>query len=185
MPDWALFLISFLWFVLPGAMGNAAPVIVKDYFKELAGPIDGGATFRGKRVLGDHKTWRGIIAGSLFGLVVGGLQGLLYSNFEFARDISIIDLSGYHGLFFGFLMGFGALLGDAIKSFFKRQVGIAPGKSFVPWDQIDTFFGVLLVVYWFYSIPIEYIVFGLFFVPVLHVGINLLGYYLGIKENKF
>lgn len=185
MPDWALFIISFLWFTLPGIAGNSAPVIVRNRFKNLAGPIDGGRMFRGKRVLGDHKTWRGLLFGSLFGLVTGIIQGYLYTQFDFFKEISIIDLSSYHGALLGFLMGFGALFGDALKSFFKRQAGVAPGKQFMPWDQIDTFFGVIIVVYPFYQIPWDFILVGVIFVPLLHMGINLLGYYMGIKENKF
>lgn len=40
-------------------------------------------------------------------------------------------------------MGFGALAGDAIESFFKRQSGIAAGNSWFPFDQTDYIVGGL------------------------------------------
>ena len=37
----------------------------------------------------------------------------------------------------GFLLGFGALLGDALGSFIKRRMGIGRGKPAPILDQID------------------------------------------------
>jgi CDP-2,3-bis-(O-geranylgeranyl)-sn-glycerol synthase len=41
------------------------------------------------------------------------------------------------------LLSFGALFGDMVKSFFKRQLGVASGKSWFPFDQIDYIVGGL------------------------------------------
>jgi CDP-2,3-bis-(O-geranylgeranyl)-sn-glycerol synthase len=45
----------------------------------------------------------------------------------------------------GFLLGLGAMAGDAAKSFFKRRLGIAPGHPWIPFDQIDFQIGALLL----------------------------------------
>jgi len=38
---------------------------------------------------------------------------------------------------------FGALIGDIIKSFFKRRIGKKRGQDWIPFDQIDFILGVL------------------------------------------
>jgi CDP-2,3-bis-(O-geranylgeranyl)-sn-glycerol synthase len=68
----------------------------------------------------------------------------------------------------------GALTGDAVRSFFKRQMNIAPGKSWFPFDQFDYVFGgvvltacyiqltilqyLLLFVIWFFIHPLATLV---------------------------
>ena len=47
--------------------------------------------------------------------------------------------------FIGLLLGSGALIGDAVKSFFKRKEGIKPGNRFIPWDQLDYSIGSLVL----------------------------------------
>jgi CDP-diglyceride synthetase len=38
------------------------------------------------------------------------------------------------------------MTGDAVKSFFKRRLGITPGKSWFPFDQLDFVLGAILFV---------------------------------------
>jgi CDP-2,3-bis-(O-geranylgeranyl)-sn-glycerol synthase len=52
------------------------------------------------------------------------------------------------------VIGFGAVLGDHVKSYFKRQQKIPPGSPWQPYDQIDYVLGgyvmhSILMVYWF------------------------------------
>ena len=83
----------------------------------LAAPIDGGMTLRdGRRVLGDHKTWRGLVAAVLTCAAAGALLG--YS-------ISL-------GTAFAIL----ALAGDAVSSLIKRRLRLEPGAEFPALDQI-------------------------------------------------
>src|SRR6185503_17623995 len=44
-----------------GAWLAHAPVLSFKLFEGLAAPLDGGLTFRGARVFGDNKTWRGAL----------------------------------------------------------------------------------------------------------------------------
>ncbi len=122
-----------LWFFVPAYLANMSPVLVQHRFARLAVPMDGGRTFRGRRLLGDHKTWRGLIAGIVVGTGVYELQRLVHAAGLWA-DLALIDYAA-HPLLPGFLMGLGTGVGDAIKSFFKRRVDIPPGASwagFVP-----------------------------------------------------
>ena len=52
-----------------------------------------------------------------------------------------LDYVGLPTLIVGPLFAIGALGGDALKSFFKRQVGIRPGGTWFPFDQIDYIIG--------------------------------------------
>ena len=130
-----LFFLKCIYFLLPAGLANMAPVLMKFWFKGLARPIDNGKTWRGKPLFGRSKTWRGLIFASLFGVMTFGLQQYLY-NFESIREISLFNYNQY-SLWLGLLMGLGAILGDLLKSMAKRRFNLAPGKSWIPFDQID------------------------------------------------
>lgn len=177
-----------LWFFAPAGFANLAPVLANNVpvIKRYSQPIDFGKTFRGKRILGDHKTFRGIAAGIVMGLLVGSLQMLAYNNSSFIRDVSgTIDYSHPVYILMGATLGFGALCGDSVKSFFKRQIGVAPGKSWIPFDQIDFILGAII-----FSLPFTYLGLRLYLLvtatmALLHPMTNLLGWILKLKENPF
>ena len=80
-------------------------------------PLDGGAQLAdGSRLLGDHKTWRGLASGVLACALTARL--LRYP----------VPLGA----------GFGALaLGaDAVSSFIKRRLGVRPGTEIPGLDQL-------------------------------------------------
>ncbi|MFB6219607.1 MAG: CDP-archaeol synthase, partial [Halobacteriaceae archaeon] len=52
-----------LWAMLPAYVPNNAAVLVGG-----GRPIDGGRTWRGRRLLGDGKTWRGTAGGVAAGV---------------------------------------------------------------------------------------------------------------------
>ena len=68
-----------IWFFLPAGLGNIAPIFAAKlpWLKTYAFPLDGYAMFRGKRLLGDHKTVRGLLSGLLTGMATASLQVLL------------------------------------------------------------------------------------------------------------
>src|SRR6185295_2897067 len=117
-----IYLESF-WLALPAFAANMAPVIVQKLhaFEKLNVPIDGGKSLFGKRIFGEHKTVRGLLIGTLAGIFIVAVQYAAVNFFElpFAHLHSLTEF-----LLFGALSGFGALMGDAIESFFKRQIGI-------------------------------------------------------------
>tara|TARA_Y100000310_G_scaffold282894_1_gene304475 strand:- start:482 stop:940 length:459 start_codon:yes stop_codon:yes gene_type:complete len=136
-----------------------------------------------EKKLGKNKTWRGIIVAVVFGTLTFLLQKWLF-QFSFFKSISLINYSDF-GLLLGFLMGLGAILGDAVASFFKRRDKIKPGESWMPYDQIDFAIGAL-VLGWFVYVPkagiAVIILVSSFF---LHLIVSRIGYWLGIKKNKF
>lgn len=173
-----LLIAAFLFF-LPAGIANMFPVLAArtPLLRKWNSPLDFGKTFRGKRIFGANKTWRGLITGTL----AGGLTGVLLQSFIHKYGITAIGLSFVTGS----LMGFGALLGDAVESFIKRQKGIDPGASWFPFDQIDYIIGGLIFVYpvtFTLLLPalvvtIMVIYFG------LHIMTSYIGYRVGLKTR--
>jgi CDP-2,3-bis-(O-geranylgeranyl)-sn-glycerol synthase len=177
----ALAALQILYFFFPAYFANMSPVLVRRRFRALAIPIDGGRTLRGTRLLGDHKTWRGLLAGVVVGVLTYELQRFIYEA-GVARDLMLIDYAA-HPLLPGLLMGLGAGVGDAVKSFFKRRIDIEPGGSWLVFDQLDFFVGAYGFVALVYAPPLLP---TLAILPVIFLG-NLtggaIGYWLGLKET--
>jgi CDP-2,3-bis-(O-geranylgeranyl)-sn-glycerol synthase len=81
------------------------------------------------RWLGSHKTWRGCALAVLAATLTAWLQSLAQWRGS---------LIGYDDwLVLGVACGAAAMAGDSAKSFVKRRLGIAPGRPWVPADQLD------------------------------------------------
>ncbi len=173
--------LQIFYFFLPAYLSNMSPVVVRPWFSALAVPIDGKKTFRGKRLLGDHKTWRGLIAGIIVGAMTYELQRFA-SEAGVASDLALIDY-GAHPLLPGILMGLGAGVGDSVKSFFKRRIDIEPGASWPVFDQLDFFFGAYLFVLPIAAPPMIPMLASL---PIIFLGnlfSEVVGYWLGFKDK--
>ncbi len=136
-------------------------------------------------MLGANKTWRGLI----FGTVIGGFifiaqQKIHTLAIPALAHYTLIDYADFP-FWFGFLQSFGALLGDSIKSYYKRKQHILPGKSWLPWDQLDFVFGAIILSGIVYFPPAEIVLVLLILSPLLHIIVNYMGYLLKIKKNKF
>lgn len=173
--------LKVLYFFLPAYLANMSPVLIRGRFKALASPIDGGRSLWGKRILGDHKTWRGLLAGVVAGALVFELQRLVYEA-GIAQGLVLIDYST-HPLLPGLLMGLGAGIGDAVKSFFKRRIGIEPGESWPVFDQLDFFLGAYVFVSLVYAPPVLFTLASLPVVLLGNIASNAVGYWLGFKET--
>jgi len=168
--------VQALWFILPAYVANSAAIDVSaiPQLKKYSVPVDGGRTFRGKRILGDGKTWRGFIAGVLAGL----LTGLLQSNFQTVHSIPVHPMTAQLGL----LLGLGAMLGDMAGSFVKRQSGRGRGAMVPLLDQLDYIVGAFIL-----AAPLAgfnatlFVTVAVVTVP-LHVGANLVAYFIKIKD---
>ena len=158
-----------------------SPVLVQGRFGALAVPIDQGRMLWGKRVLGDHKTWRGLLAGVVAGTVVFEVQRLAYEA-EAVRNLALMDYSA-HPLLPGLLMGLGAGVGDAVKSFFKRRIDIEPGVSWPVFDQLDFFVGAYCFVSIVYAPPLLLTIASLPVILLGNIASNAIGYWLGFKES--
>ena len=170
----------------PAGLANAAPVLVVKipWIQWLARPLDMGKSWRGKRIFGANKTWRGILAGAGMGAFIGAAQTFFIDRSDWlANDIDIvggqIDL-----ILLGAVIGTGALIGDAVESFFKRQLDVPPGKSWLPFDQIDYIIGGMVFLALLVDLrPIHYIVIFVSY-GLAHPIFSFLGYSLGLKKDK-
>ncbi|MEM4755790.1 MAG: CDP-archaeol synthase [Candidatus Woesearchaeota archaeon] len=193
-----LMFIQVFFFFLPAAFANMAPVFFRK-LKFLDYPLDANKTIGGKPILGKNKTVRGLVFGIVFGVIIAILLGMIAFS-GFGADKAW--LAHYHALqennsgketlpvlltfgAFGLLLGFGALFGDALKSFVKRRIGKEPGQRWIVFDQLDWVIGA----YAFASIMTG---FNLLFLAIacieffiLHILIKHLGYLLGIETKRW
>lgn len=179
-----------LWFFLPAGVANASPVIASKFpvLHRWKTPMDFGKNFRGKRIFGDNKTLRGLVFGVIMSTVTIIIQRKIWWNspttsefFNEAGNIMHFGRSNYWLL--GTFMGLGALLGDAIESFIKRQRNVPSGQSWFPFDQIDYILGGLI-----FALPFARLTYnGYALVIILWGGIHLIvsyiGYLLKLKDK--
>ena len=129
--------VEAFFFFLPAGLSNMAPVLINKVpvINRWNTPLDFGKSYKGERIFGQNKTWRGLVSGVVFAGIIASLVATWYyhASPDYFRHLVIR----------GMLMGFGALAGDAIESFFKRQSGIAAGNSWFPFDQTDYIVGGL------------------------------------------
>jgi hypothetical protein len=114
-------------------IANTAPWVAGRVLgRRCAAPLDFGVTLRdGTRLLGSHKTWRGLLAGAV----------------ACAVATELVDLGFWLGAAFGTL----ALVADAASSFAKRRLRLAPGTEVPGLDQLPEALLPLLVL----SRPLE------------------------------
>ena len=192
--DWIAILLFSLLFIVPAYISNAGMVLVGGGNSK---PIDGGRDFRdGRRIFGEHKTWKGLICGPLYiGIPISICIFLLFLGLwpfiaEFQKEATkegllkiYADASYYKYYFIGgdfpigffslivriFLCSYGAAIGDLIGSFLKRRFDFESGAPFWIVDQLDfAIFAILLT-----SIPAFFFP-KLFWMPDLNIIIFLL-----------
>jgi CDP-2,3-bis-(O-geranylgeranyl)-sn-glycerol synthase len=95
---------------------------------------------------------------------------------------------------FGAVVGLFALVGDAVKSYFKRRLGKEGGAPWVPFDQLDfVVFGLLGMLVASPLLPPGWVWHALFddwrtlatilvLTPLLHLLVNRIGYWLRLKS---
>lgn len=172
-------ILETFWLYLPAGIANMAPVLVKTV-PILDYPMDGGKKWGGKRILGEHKTWRGFAAGVLFAIGAVALQQLFAGTFE---AIAPLDYTTVNVWALGFALGFGAMGGDALKSVFKRRRNMKPGTSWIPFDQIDWIVGAVVMSLLVVVLPLEVAITAIILFGLLHPLINIIGYKMGLKRT--
>jgi CDP-2,3-bis-(O-geranylgeranyl)-sn-glycerol synthase len=182
MNDIILFLLSCMYLMLPAYISNMSPLIGRKFLPLYNKPLDFHLTFRKKRIFGNNKSIGGILTGIIAGTITCFIQHLIQNNNLFL-NITYLNYSNW--LIIGLLLSFGALAGDFIKSFFKRQIEIKPGKKFIPFDQIDFSIGALLFLSFSILLPIKMIITIIILSFILHIITNHISFYLGIRKEKW
>ena len=175
-----------LWFFAPAGLANAAPVFANKIPRSdwLAVPLDFGKSLRGRRIFGAHKTLRGLLSGVVVAELAILLQRTLYIHSNLFRDISLyVNYQNINIWLLGFLFGFGALGFDAIKSFFKRQIGVKPGSTWFPFDQIDYIIGGLLLSSIVVDLPHSSYYWIGFIWFLIHPLATFIAWLLGLKDS--
>jgi hypothetical protein len=191
--------------LLAQAYTTLAPVIVAavlnmvwvtlPWARSLNRPIDAGAALAdGRRVLGDHKTWKGLLglvvlgalAGAVWGQVIHGSSLEQYNLFYARHDNSV----GFN-LFTGALQGLVYAVFELPNSFLKRRVGISPGRRhggawtvlFVVLDQIDSVAGCALLVAVFAPVGWAFVLVTIALGGITHLVLNLFLYALRLRKH--
>lgn len=169
-------IIDAFWFFLPAGVANMAPVFVSRLpgLRNWKSPLDFGKSYKNERLLGDSKTWRGL----LLGMLAAGLVGLV----QF-KIIVPAEASWFTAFSTSALMGMGALVGDAVESFFKRRRGIPPGQTWFPFDQIDYIIGGLIFVAPISQLSLKLVLTILVLFSCLHLATVYIGYVIGLRAK--
>lgn len=177
-----------IWVFLPALVPNSAAVLFGGGV-----PIDRGRTWRGKRILGDGKTWSGLVGGVLSGILVGFVQLLVTTPADGMEYFGYGPMPQAAGIIV--VMAMGSLLGDMGGAFLKRRMGLERGAKATGLDQYDFVVGALLLTAlffptWFLSIYVEgngllALVALIIIVPVIHRLVNIIGYRKGLKKEPW
>jgi len=187
-------IVTSIWLMIPAYIANPMAVVFGG-----GTPIDYGKNFSdGRRILGDGKTIRGLVAGTACGLVAGLIQiilapvlaasGLFGSLDIFHSSLNAYTFSTIHVVF---LMALGALFGDSAESFIKRRINLERGAMFPVADQLDFVVGAWILTYilasaWFIIYFDMRIIFTVLIItPLLHITTNIIGYLLKLKKEPW
>ncbi|RJQ19440.1 CDP-archaeol synthase [Candidatus Woesearchaeota archaeon] len=164
-------MIEVLYAMIPAYVANMTPVLARGLPGKAR--LDFGFSLRGEPLLGANKTWKGFLIGTALGTFVGVVLSNLYWPFVFSA------------FWWSFLVSFGALTGDAVKSFFKRRMKVKSGRPWIPFDQLDFVVGAFAfgsIVYF----PGWAAVLAVGLLSVLgHIAVNHAAFYLGIRKEKW
>lgn len=159
-----LLVLNAITLYLPAMVTNATPVFVRK-----GTPIDLGKKFiDGHRILGDGKTFEGLLVGLYFGFIVSFTYMLL--QYDFYSTLIL------------YLSCIAAILGDLLGSFVKRRLGLKRGERALLLDQLDFFLAssIVLIIHGL----VDYILFivALVIIVLLHILTNRVAYILGLKN---
>ncbi|MHC1635010.1 MAG: CDP-2,3-bis-(O-geranylgeranyl)-sn-glycerol synthase [Candidatus Methanospirareceae archaeon] len=168
-----------IWLMLPAYVANGSAALFGG-----KKPIDRGIFFGKHRLLGDGKTYEGLLRGFFCGFSIGIIQTRIgewlgikpsFGTFSFA----IIPLS---------CLSLGAMLGDIMGSFVKRRIGLERGAMLPIIDQLDFVFGAWLLLFlfarnWFLeAFTVEILLAIVIITPFLHLSTNYIAFKMGKKK---
>ena len=209
--------IMTLWLYLPGFLANTFAMMWGKWLPKTGygpWPIDGGKNWKdGNRILGDGKTWNGLIGGSITSgilcAVIVAFMGDVPDESTVGASIFAHPLTGYEGTWFdissphfsafilGTFLGFACLIGDSTGSFFlseeegsKEKGDIsskAPLFGHITIRHHGVFMGQLFLGDSLLSQSelVVPMIIMIIITPILHRSFNLIGYYIGWKDVPY
>ncbi len=177
------FLVSLVLFI-PAFIANPAAVVTGGHVI-----LDGNRTWRGKRILGDHKTLSGLLGGTAAGVIIGLILNYI---FLFAH-LSYLTFSSSFPTAFSIVLSlsFFSMFGDLVGSFIKRRLGRKPGQESIFLDQYPFALSALFFTYVLFPgissklFPWEGIIAILVVTPLIHRAVNIIGYRLKMKDVPY
>lgn len=166
-------ILQSIYFMLPAYLANMMPVFLKRF------PIGNFPIH--EKMFGSHKTYRGLVSGALTGILIALLQKYIHTFFPQLSIVPFDRFSYSETALIGLAFGGGILLGDLVKSFFKRRLKIAPGGRWMPFDQLD-FLGALFLVGIFFIPPLPNIIAIFITSSTLTIITDIVGYHLGLRD---
>ena len=164
-----------------GAAALHAPVLRFDLLRSLKRPIDGGRSWRGRRLLGDNKTWRGALVMSSGPL----LATLALHRFAWYRARVPEGLDPVPA---GAILGFSVVAGELPNSFLKRRLDIPPGAqrnlALTVFDQADFVLTAAVLLRPVYRMSAREVAEVFAIVALIHLPINVAGKLLGVRSSS-
>ena len=165
--------------ILPIIMGGVCNMIFMKLpiLQSWRFPMDARKTFRGKRIFGDNKTWKGFMGMIVFTALSGMLFWSIFDSTKFLFS-----------LLRGAWIGFAFVLFELPNSFIKRRLDISSGKNGglvqTFFDQCDSVIGICLLYPLVYPLTLKEAL-GIFVIlTISHYLINILLFYLKLKNQK-
>jgi CDP-diglyceride synthetase len=161
-----------------------------DWLSRLRRPLDLGRVYKGKRIFGDHKTWRGLAINVLFCSLGAIIQAWLQGKGVLPQWLFLLDYES-HALTVGVLIGLGMTVGELPNSFLKRRFEIPPGKSregplgiaFFIYDQVDLTIGIWVFLFFLIRPSLWLVLWSLLLTLALHLAVSSVGYLLGMRKT--
>ena len=199
----------------PAYLANTGAMLFGKWIPDATGlpkiPIDQGRNwYDGNRILGDGKSWNGLLGGSFVSALLMLTSHALWEgrSFEnskpFVDPLELTNESDWFWMFndsltafiLGFLLGLACLIGDSLGSFIKRRRGLKrEGDISSKAPILDTMpFAISIFLFGFILFPgqiltqdvlVMPIIILLIITPIIHRLTNILGYRMGLKDVPY
>ena len=199
----------------PAYLANTGAMLFGKWIPDATGlpkiPIDQGRNwYDGNRILGDGKSWNGLLGGSFVSALLMLTSHTLWEerSFEnskpFVDPLELTNESDWFWMFndsltafiLGFLLGLACLIGDSLGSFIKRRRGLKrEGDISSKAPILDTMpFAISIFLFGFILFPGQIltqdvlvlpIIILLIITPIIHRLTNILGYRMGLKDVPY
>lgn len=180
-----------VWPVVLGGIVHMG-VVRAGALSTLAKPIDCGSKWRGRRIFGEHKTWRGLVVIVTATMLAVGLQRFLEQALPLLAPWNMVDLARIAWWKAGAIWGAAYALAELPNSFAKRRMGIDPGRGpkggiaaplWAIADQADSAIGCALAAWALLHVGLADAIALATIGTGLHLAMNLLLYCVGLRDR--